>query len=146
MDSDRMERSARTRRRMGHGNSGGATRPFDRGQRFVKWAQKLNGASPRRAGPHQDGNPEGSGWRSTSHDIDDVAHHGRRSLGSVADHGSGGRHPRTAAIVLSRETRSADQFWARTSSISRLEAVAHMHPNDQCDEGFNASHVPWSLD
>ena len=65
--------------------------------------------SPRRAGPHQDGNSEGSGRRSTSHEINDDAHYDRQSPGCVAVHGSRGRHPRTAATELSGETRSIEQ-------------------------------------
>ena len=55
---------------MGHGNSGGAPRPFDRGQCCVKWAQKLNSAGLR--GVTKMATPEGSGRRSTSHEIDDA--------------------------------------------------------------------------
>ena len=102
-----MRRSARTRRRVGNGNSWGA--PSAAGLALigetacVKWEQKLDSASLRGVRvPYKDDNFEGS----TSNKINDDAHCDRRSPGCVAVHSSRGRHPRTDAIDLQEKQRA----------------------------------------
>ena len=115
LDHGRLERSAWKMCCMGNWNFGGAPRPFDSGQCCgpgVDWGNSLRQMgteverrqSPRRTGPHQDGNPKGSGRRSASHKINDDAHHDRRSPWRAAVHCGRRRHPGTVAIEFSGET------------------------------------------
>ena len=70
----------------------------------VEWCR-----SSRRAGPHQDGNPKGSGRCSPPCEVHDDAHHDRRSSRCVAVHCGAGRHSRIVAFEFSREAGSDDQ-------------------------------------